>query len=179
MAGRIKNAREKVSNGLAMSAWFFALIGGLAATSMWIGQRIVDVIQIGPWWIPFVLGVLGFWRVLKDLAEDGIPDKLLTIYITIMWPSTWLAIDGKAGKYLNTWLVDLNNLLDKYAKEWFTDNNTAKGAFMTGIALIFVTSALFMAHSYAKKNRGTTTSTSTSTSTAPAVSTRGRGRGTR
>lgn len=174
MSDKIKNAKSKVSNGLASASWLFALIGGFAATSTFIGT-VINKVLIGPWWIPIVVGVIGFGYVLGDLLEDGVPDRLRTIYITILWPSTWLSIDGKIGKYLNGWIGDMNDFFDKYVKEWVTDDKMAKGTLMTGIAAIFITFSLLWAHRYYKINKaGSTPAAST---TAPAVAARGRGRG--
>jgi hypothetical protein len=163
---------EKLSDGLAWLAFLLAVIGGFAATSSFIGDLFVAGVHIGPWWLPLALGVVGFLFIIGDLIEDGVPDRLRTVYITILWPSTWLAIEGKFGKLLNSWIVSMNKMLDSKLAVWVSDNPKAQGTIMTGVAAVAISFAVVWAHRYAKKKNAT--NAGTPVATRPVATRRGR-----
>jgi hypothetical protein len=177
---KIRNAKTKVSNGLAVSSWLLALVAGFAASATFLADWVDKILGIAPdswWFFPIAVGTVGFCFVLGDLLEEGIPDKLSTIYITILWPSTWVSIDGGIGRFLNGWIGDMNGYLDKHFRDLVTDDPMAKGTFFTGVFVIFATFSLFWAHKYARKNKTTADTTSTTSSTPLRAG--GRRRGTR
>lgn len=176
---RINKPRETVKDGIAWLAFIAAVVGGMAATASWVGDLVAKVIHIGPWYLPWIVVVIFFLLVLHDLIEDGLPDRLRTIYFVVLWPSALLSIEGKSGSKLNDWIDRFNEWLDKYIAEWITSGDvTKKDAALTGIAAIFISFALYWGHQYArgvkraKEDLATAGSTTTTT-------TSGRGRGRR
>jgi len=165
--------RDKVSDLLAWLAFLMAVAGGFAATGSWLGTLVGKIVNIGPWWLPLALGVGGLAYILFDLFEDGVPDRLRTIYIMILWPSTWASIEGKLGNFLAGWIHDGNTYMDKQLGPWVADHPQGKNTIMTGIAVAAITFALIWGHRYASAKKAARNTAGTATATPTPAARRG------
>ncbi len=163
-------------NPLAGAAFVMASVGGLAATGTFVGSIVVWAINIGPWWLPYVLIVGGAFMILGDLGNEGVPERF-AIYLACVWPSFFLAIpkDSGARKYLTGWIDDLNVWLDKTIGDFLG----AKGenSLMTVVAVTGIAVAILYCERYAEggkfrrggKGAAVGTTAGTTTTAAPAA----------
>lgn len=176
---------EIVGDGVAWLALLSCVLGAFAATGTFIGTFIGKTVHHLPIWIVVPAALIGIARVLYDLLDDGIPNRLSTIYIATLWPSWLLGAQGKGSKYVNGWIHDLNGKIDDKVGPWVSDNpnHTSTHALMTVFAITFIGFGLYSAHRYYSGQRAnraanrtagaTTTSTSTGTNT-PIIASRKR-----
>jgi hypothetical protein len=154
------SARDKVSNGLAWAAELAAAVGGICATGTFIGDWVGEPLSwLPPDWTLWVtvgltMGILVF--VGLDLLDDGVPDRLRTIYLTLVWPSIVMSLEGDAGSWFDTGIKAVNGWLDKNAAGLFVDDpgKTTGTVVLTGFAIMFWVFALVWGHRYHAKNRG-------------------------
>lgn len=163
--------RNAINNLILWGACGLGMVGGLAATGMFLGTWIVKFVHIFPWWTPYPLIVIGGGMVLGDLAKNGIPERF-AIYIPMVWPSFFLAIpkDAKLHEKMTGWITDLNHWLDKNLGEWVGQGGAH--AIMTITATTCIASAIFFAERYASK--AAVGRTGTRTTSSPPVSSRRR-----
>lgn len=144
--------RNAINNLLLWFTLGLSSIGGLAATGMFLSSWITTVVRIGPWWLPYLLIVIGLGCVIGDLARNGIPERL-AIYIPMFWPSLFLSIpeDAKLREKLTGWITDLNGWLDSNLGEWV--GSEGKNAIMTITAVTCIGSAVFFIERYGPKKK--------------------------
>lgn len=150
----VKRILDKFKWLLAWASLILACTGGLAATGSFVGTWIVRIVQIGPWWLPFLLIGLGALRWLGDLS-DGVPNRW-AVYISMLWPSLFLAIpDGKMRESMSGWVDDLNRWLDSHLAVWV--GHAGANAIMTVTAVTCIGMAVLWAHKYAKDAKASNT----------------------
>lgn len=170
---RIKTP-EVVTDLTAWLAFLAGILGSFAATGTFIGDTIGGLSSHIPIYFAVPAALLGLYSVLRDLTDDGIPNRLRTIYITILWPSVLLGVQGKGAKDINGWIKDMNTSLDDKVGPWVSDNptHTTTHTMMTILAIMFISFSLYEAHRYfsAKRaNRATAAPVATSSAT-PTIS---------
>lgn len=150
------SASEKVANGQAWFSCLLALTGGFTATGTFVGKFIGHTIHGLPLWINLPVAAWTAYMFFADLLDDGVPDRLRTIYIAIFWPSWLLGAQGKGSHYVNGWISDLNHKIDKNVGPWVADNPSrhSTAILMTTISLVCIVLALYHAHRYYSKNHG-------------------------
>jgi hypothetical protein len=155
------NASEKVNNGMAWASFIFAVLGGLTATGTFAGKFVGKIVHGLPIWIILPVALAVLWFIFSDLKDDGVPDRLRTIYMTIFWPSWLLGAQGKLAKYVNGWIYHMNGWIDKKVGPWISDHpsHTGTHALMTALSLTFIVLAVLQAHRYYSKNKGAGTTT--------------------
>jgi hypothetical protein len=144
-----------VSDLTAWLAFLSGALGSFAATGTFIGAAIGKIASNLPIYIIVPAAGLGFLKVLYDLIDDGVPNRLSTIYITILWPSVLLGAQGKGAHNINGWIKDMNTNLDDKVGPWVSDNpnHTTTHTMMTIIALMFLGCSLYSAHRYYRGNK--------------------------
>lgn len=170
------SASDKVSNGLAWAAEIAAALGGICAVGTFLGDWTNTVLEWLPerWTLYVTIGlvVLMLGRVVFDLADDHVPDKLSTIYLTLLWPSVVMSLTGDVGDWFDTGIGAVHKWLADHAASAFIDN-PGKGdgeAILTCFAIAFFVFALVWGHRYHSKNRGAVAGGRTS-ATIPVTST--------
>jgi hypothetical protein len=155
------SASEKVSNGLAWLAFLLGLVGSFAATGTFVGKFVGKLIGGLPLYLNLPVALVAGVMVLFDLLDDGVPDRLRTIYIVVFWPSWVLGAQGKGAYYVNGWISDWNTKVDKSVGPWVSDHphSHTTSILMGTIALAFIGVALYTAHRYYRKNKGAGTAT--------------------
>lgn len=145
----IKKILSKLTWLLAWGSWILAAVGGLSAPSTFVGDIVVGIVGIFWAWVPFALIGVGGAMILGDLLRDGIPERM-AVYLTIVWPSFFLAIPKDAGlhKWMTGWMTDLNNWLDSWLGYWVGD--VASNAIMTVVAVTSISVAVVWSHRYAQ-----------------------------
>ena len=142
---------ETAGNGLAWLSLALAVVGGITATATWVGTVIAAVVGVFWAWVAFVLIVVVGLSVVLDVVLDGIPNRK-AIYGAIVWPSLWLAIQGRLGTTIRGGITEANDHLDREFGGWVTDTPV-----LTTIAVVTITAALFYAHKYAHRFAAVTT----------------------
>jgi cbb3-type cytochrome oxidase subunit 3 len=152
------NARTKVRNGLAVFAFFSALVGGLFASVSMIGGWLSGIANIGPWWMPWVCFAVSFMVCLYDWAEgDATPNRRAT-YTAMMWPSFLVAaLTGESGaKFFGSiGAIGGKETGKKWAaavKGWTELAGDMESAF-TVFSIIFLIFGVVYAQQFAKKKK--------------------------
>jgi hypothetical protein len=172
---RIK-AFDVVSDLLIWVAFLCGIIGAFAMAATPIGARIGDAFGILPAYFLLPAALLGLAMVLFDIKDDGIPNRLRTMYIAVLWPSALLGVDGPLAGFANGWIHGLSNkIYDKVAPAISDSPTHSKSTtIMATIAVTGIVFALYTAHRYYASHRGhrptpaaaATTGTGTSNGTA-------------
>jgi hypothetical protein len=138
--------KEKGIKALAWISYGFAVVGGAAVASTFVGDWISGFVGIFPGWVAIVAFVGAFVAMAIDLFVDGIPNQA-ALYSAIALPSLARAVPGK----LSTTVTDLST-------KALTQVNSSLGAWLgtssaLGVAVAAVVVSLLMARRVIAKGR--------------------------
>lgn len=141
----VQKVRAKGVTGLAWVSLVLAVAGGALAADMFIGDTLGWILDHQPIeYLPELLLVVGVVAIGLDLFMDGVPNQV-AIYGALLVPSVATSTFGKLGQQVEAgsgWILDF---VDENAAEWAGTNSS------TGLALVFVISALLVARRVVKK----------------------------
>jgi hypothetical protein len=169
---RIK-AFDVVSDLLIWVAFLAGIIGAFALSATKMGAGIGHIFGILPAWVVLPATLIGLAMVIYDLKDDGIPNRLRTMYIAVLWPSALLGVDGPLAGFANGWIHDMDDWIFNKIGPAIDDNpkHTGTATIMATIAVTCIAFALYTAHRYyASHRRGGTTTTPTVATGTPTIS---------
>lgn len=144
---RLRVPGEKASDLMAWLAFLAAALGGIAASATWVGDWIAGIIGILPDWGCWVVFVGLSAMIVRDLLDNGVPNKLATVYFTIIWPSSTMPLDGRIGDWLAGRIDWVNRWIETTMAEWLTDSRVGQASILTMATFTFIALALFWTHS--------------------------------
>ena len=158
---RIK-AFDVVSDLLIWVAFAAGVLGAFALSATKMGAGVGHIFGVFPAWVVLPLALLGLAMVIFDIKDDGIPNRLRTMYITVLWPSALLGVEGPLAGFANGWIHRFNDWIFSKIGPAIDDNpgRTGTATIMATIAITCVVFALYTGHRYyASHRRGGKTTT--------------------